>query len=174
MKSFLCRSMRAGTLWVGTDAGGLNRLVNGRITTYLDENGLLGKPIWSILEDREGNLWAGMAGRGLSILKEATFSNITAKDGLPSNTVLPVFEDRDGALWVGTDQGLVKREKERSVFCTKAQGLPDNFIFSITQDPNGVHLGRYAARPGQDRRRQNTELHFERRHTERFHPGHLH
>lgn len=128
---------RPGTLWIGTDTGGLNRLVNGRISTYLDEGGLLGKPIWSIFEDREGNLWAGMAGRGLSVLKQAAFSNITAKDGLPSNTVLPVFEDREGALWVGTDQGLVKRDRERSVFFTKANGLPDNFIFSIAQDTKG-------------------------------------
>ncbi len=134
---FSLQTDRAGTLWIGTDTGGLNRLVNGRISSYLDEGGLLGKPIWSIFEDREGNLWAGMAGRGLSVLKQAAFSNITAKDGLPSNTVLPVFEDKEGALWIGTDQGLVKRERERSVLFTKANGLPDNFIFSITQDLKG-------------------------------------
>ena len=128
----------AGTLWIGTDAGGLNRLASGRISTYIDDNGLLGKPVWSILEDHEGNLWAGMAGRGLTVLKQATFSNITAADGLPSNTVLPVFEDRDGAIWVGTDQGLVKRERDRNTFFTKAQGLPDNFVFSIAQDPKGA------------------------------------
>ncbi|MGH9581647.1 MAG: ligand-binding sensor domain-containing protein, partial [Bryobacteraceae bacterium] len=48
---------RAGTLWIGTGAGGLNRYAKGRFSSFTESDGLMGKDVWSILEDREGTLW---------------------------------------------------------------------------------------------------------------------
>ncbi|MFL6463120.1 MAG: two-component regulator propeller domain-containing protein [Bryobacteraceae bacterium] len=129
---------KAGTLWIGTDTGGLHRLVNGRITSYIDETSFLGKYIWSIYEDREGSLWIGTGGRGLTCLKQALFTTLTKKDGLSSNIILPVLEDAEGTLWIGSDQGLMKRENGQITVLTTKEGLPHNLVSSLAQGRDGA------------------------------------
>ena len=46
-----------GTLWIGTNGGGLNRMKDGKFTTYTTSNGLLDDVVYRILEDGRNNLW---------------------------------------------------------------------------------------------------------------------
>ncbi|HEY6290806.1 MAG TPA: histidine kinase dimerization/phospho-acceptor domain-containing protein [Terriglobia bacterium] len=46
-----------GTVWVGTSPGGLNRIKDGRITSYSVDQGLFDITVGTILEDDSGYLW---------------------------------------------------------------------------------------------------------------------
>ncbi len=58
---------RAGTLWVGTQGGGLNRFDRGSrtFTAYTEAGGLANDVVYAIAEDQLGRLWLG-TNRGLS------------------------------------------------------------------------------------------------------------
>ena len=127
----------AGTLWIGTGTGGVNRYVKGKIDSYTDTEGLAYKDVFAILEDREGSLWIGTAGGGLTCLKRGSFTTFSKEDGLISDMILAVYQDSAGAMWLGSDQGLMRwKNGQVSSYSTK-QGLPDNYVFSVTQDRAG-------------------------------------
>lgn len=72
----------AGTLWMGTNGGGLIRLTPASAS------------------DRESSASAG---------RRPTVDELTIRDGLPSNLIRAIHEDERGVLWVGTeDAGLVR------------------------------------------------------------------
>jgi diguanylate cyclase (GGDEF)-like protein len=48
---------REGVVWAGTSPGGLNRIKNGRVTTYSIDQGLFDLTVGAIVEDKEGYLW---------------------------------------------------------------------------------------------------------------------
>ena len=48
---------REGVVWAGTSPGGLNRIKNGRVTTYSIDQGLFDLTVGAIIEDQEGYLW---------------------------------------------------------------------------------------------------------------------
>ncbi|HEX3685552.1 MAG TPA: two-component regulator propeller domain-containing protein [Bryobacteraceae bacterium] len=127
---------RAGALWIGT-AGGLNRLVDGKLASYTPKEGLTPGDVWSIFEDREGSLWVGTTG-GLNCLKKGAFSSLSKEDGLASDTILPVYEDPDGTLWLGSDHGLTRWANGQATVFTTREGLPDNLVFSLVRDQDGA------------------------------------
>ena len=56
----LCGSINGdpdGTLWLGTDGGGLERFKNGKFTAYTTAKGLFDDAIFQILSDDRGYLW---------------------------------------------------------------------------------------------------------------------
>jgi two-component sensor histidine kinase/ligand-binding sensor domain-containing protein len=119
-----------GTLWIGTDGGGLNEIVPGRKPgagpVFLkfrhdeeDPNSLPGDAVEAICEDRSGVLWVGLyyGGLGKLVMNDDPgadrekrpfihyYSRPSDPDGLSSGPVNAILEDRRGALWVGTDGG---------------------------------------------------------------------
>src|SRR5207247_877589 len=104
---------REGSLWVGTHAGGLNRLGLARGETRFTHLTLKDEPwVRSFCEDREGTLWMG-TDQGLSrvdrsapSLSAARLTTLTTREGLSNNVVCVIREDREGTLWIGTFGGL--------------------------------------------------------------------
>jgi len=121
---------RAGVLWIGTDGGGLNKLVPADkpglppifVRYRYNPNSLVGlhnNAVESIFEDRQGVLWIGLYRGGIDklLLKEATgfnrenemfihYHNIPNNPvSLSNNAVNAILEDSKGVLWVGTDGG---------------------------------------------------------------------
>ncbi len=84
---------RAGTLWIGTHSGGLNRLLPGSSGSpedvsfrhYTTEDGMPSNVVYGILEDGRGLLWMS-TNRGLSRFdpQAETFRNYDVSDGLQS------------------------------------------------------------------------------------------
>jgi diguanylate cyclase (GGDEF)-like protein len=100
---------RAGRLWVGTWAGGLSRLEQGRFVTFTTADGLPSNVVHSILETDSG-LYVG-TDEGLSLLHGQRFD---AVPGLEHQTVKALHMDPRGRLWIGTDGGgLFVREGGR-------------------------------------------------------------
>jgi hypothetical protein len=72
------------------------------------------------------------------------FISYTDRDILPNNTVRALFIARDGALWIGTDNGLVRKFNNESKAYFKEDGLSQNNIWAVSQDPSGkIWVGSY-------------------------------
>lgn len=122
---------KAGTLWVGT-AHGLNHWKNGTFAPYPQTPLLTTAHIRAIGEDHQGNLLVGTR-EGLFLIKEGTTQLFA-----PDYDVLAFIGDSSGDLWIGTNGSGLMRFKQgnpglRTIFTTD-NGLPNNYIFSITGD----------------------------------------
>jgi ligand-binding sensor domain-containing protein/signal transduction histidine kinase len=99
---------REGTLWVGTDGAGLNR-VKPRLFQVLDQTG--GMVVRSVCEDAHGGLWMSfnaveLNANGAGYLKDGVFHGYGRAEGLFNSSVWSVFVDRKGQVWAGTYGGL--------------------------------------------------------------------
>ncbi len=97
---------REGSLWLGTDAGGLNRLRDTRFVSFGLRDGLPHQRTNVVLEDRAGNIWIGTDGGGLARLADDRVTVFTTADGLADDAVYSLHQGQDDSLWIGTYQGL--------------------------------------------------------------------
>jgi ligand-binding sensor domain-containing protein/DNA-binding CsgD family transcriptional regulator len=115
----------SGTIWIGTQGGGLNKLTpseatrdNPEFVVYKnapDNPASLSEDIIiSLFEDRAGRLWVGTAKGGLNLFDPAdgSFKRYSKKDGLPDDMIYAILEDGDGNIWVSTNAGLAKMNPE--------------------------------------------------------------
>ena len=104
-----------GTLWVGTEGGGLfeRSPATGAFTEALAENpGSVANHLLSaLLRDRAGRLWVGTRGDGLARFDRTTRRFVTYRHdaanphSLGSDGVWGLAEDATGNLWVATYGG---------------------------------------------------------------------
>ncbi len=142
---------RAGTLWVGTEGGGLSYLDRDTdsFVHYLhdpdDAHSLSNDGVTVIYEDQAGVLWVGTATGGLNRLDRAVGRAVGRADSqaegqgtgqfthyrhdpddpqsLSSDGVISLFEDSEGVLWVGTSEGLNRFDRDAGTF-TRYQNDP--------------------------------------------------
>jgi ligand-binding sensor domain-containing protein len=96
---------RDGTLWLGTQKGGLCRWQPRKVQTLSSKDGLLHDNTWTLCGDRDGSVWIGTDG-GLNQWHNGQFTHFTESDGLSRNTVRALAFDPSGTLWIGTGNGL--------------------------------------------------------------------
>lgn len=108
---------RAGRLWCGGEATGLNRLEpDGRSFRHWmhrpNELGTLGSnDLFTIVEDADGEIWVGTYLGGLNrLLPDGSFQRYDhdAEDpgSLRATSVISLYPDPHKRLWIGTDDGL--------------------------------------------------------------------
>jgi len=106
-----------GTLWVGTDMGGLKWLdpASGSFLSYrndrADPHTLSDNQVTSMLVDRTGTLWVGTMFGGLSRtdLASGGFARYGGNEGLGRARVRAIAEEPGGAIWIGTTgDGLMR------------------------------------------------------------------
>jgi len=125
-----------GTIWVGTNSGGLNRYDrrNDQFIRYTYSNANPGSIssncVQAILEDHAGALWVGTADAGFNKFdrKSGSFTRYTRDDGLPDNTIYGLLEDNQNNLWISTNKGLSKFNPLTGFFVNFSQhdGIQDN------------------------------------------------
>lgn len=147
---------KAGTLWVGTVGGGLNRFdrATETFTRYLNDEAnpqSLGSDyITFISEGEAGNLWVG-TDRGLDLLNTQTgefthYQNpLATPRGLSDIGIRWLLVDETGALLLWTNQAGLQRLEPRAGALTDylngadaAQSLKDFPITSLYQDADGI------------------------------------
>ena len=112
---------RDGTLWIGTDGGGLNMLSAAQsgsddpefvvFRSQPDDPASLSEDVViSLYEDRAGRIWAGTAKGGLNLFDrdKRSFERFSRQDGLPDETIYVISEDANGDVWVSTNAGLAE------------------------------------------------------------------
>ena len=129
---------REGSLWIGTEAGGLNLLKSKKFNTYTTKNGLPNDLVKAIYQDAQGGIWIGSNGGGLTLFKDGKFTTWTTRDGLSSDVVLSLAGDVDGTMWIGTPDGLNRFKDGKFQTFTFAEGLSNDLVRSVLVDRNGV------------------------------------
>ncbi|MCP4688311.1 MAG: response regulator, partial [Desulfobacterales bacterium] len=126
-----------GTLWFGSNRGGLYKLENKAFV--LDERfrELSRRVILSMLEDREGNLWMGTRDHGVYAMKKGRLIHHGAPEGLMTKTVNSMLEGSRGGIWMGTDNGLYRFFKGKFDAYFEKDGLNNNIIEKILEDREG-------------------------------------
>jgi len=127
---------RSGTLWIGTDGGGLNKLIppvpdsssgdnKESLPTFIhykhdpnDPTSLSNNTVLSIYEDKSGILWIGTWGGGLNKFdrEKIHFTHYRQIDGLPNELIIGILEDDYGNLWISTNKGISKFNPQTETF----------------------------------------------------------
>jgi signal transduction histidine kinase len=100
-----------GSMWIGTDGGGLNQWNDGRFHSYTKADGLVNDIVLSMYPDRDANLWIGTSG-GLSRMKDGRFTSYTRKDGLFDDVIFQILEDDGQNLWMSCNKGIFRVSKK--------------------------------------------------------------
>lgn len=98
------------------------------------------RTVTALAEARDGTLWVGLAGAELCSVSRDT---VTCR---PTQEVHRVLEDRDGSIWVATQGGVMRVRGDDTELFTAADGLGDNFVWSVFEDrESNVWVGTSAA-----------------------------
>jgi signal transduction histidine kinase/ligand-binding sensor domain-containing protein/DNA-binding response OmpR family regulator len=98
----------AGTLWIGTDAGLMQKLKNSNKITQIKNEDVINKKIMGIVGDNEGNLWLN---NSQGLIRFNTNNNsvrrYTYNDDLQSSTFTEAIgKAKDGTLYFGGINGI--------------------------------------------------------------------
>ena len=125
-----------GVLWFATIGNGLFSYdkQSGKWLHYaspIKNNGLIGKAVICLLQDRKNRLWIGTEGAGIGLFnrKNNSFSNVfTTDNGLPNDVIYKLIDDLDGNIWGSTNNGLFKinHENKHITIYTHENGLLGN------------------------------------------------
>src|SRR5262249_28990212 len=106
---------RDGTIWI-SEAGMLEALRDGVVTSIRSGKGLPGEQPTSLLEDRAGRLWVGIDST-LQILDGGRFQRVDMPDGRPrGGWSTGRTQSPDGSIWAeirGKPWKLVRIEDDR-------------------------------------------------------------
>lgn len=150
-----------GSLWIGTNGGGVNiydtkRMWSNLILPY--ENRINGREnaVSDLKADKEGNLWIGLLSSGITYYnlktgkKKNYFYSEFDKSKLISNSVFKFFIDKNDDIWAGTDKGLCKFDKKKDAFLPvnlyndNVSEEGEKIIYSIAGDNEGyLWIGTY-------------------------------
>ena len=87
---------REGSLWLGTDAGGLHRLKPALFTTYSVPEGVGHANVYSTYVDRSGAVWLGTWGKGRAASTRHTGRDNVSRRSGDSASVNSFYEDAGG------------------------------------------------------------------------------
>lgn len=157
---YVCMIDDAGRLWVSAIDLGVavysNSVPMRLLKIFTSRDGLPGKSIRRIFQDRSGNYWFGGYNTGLVRIARSNVeaeldgrtdsvsrgvTKFTTEEGLPGNDVRAITEDKDGNLYVGTRyRGLAVYGRRAFSTVTRKEGLYSNGIWDIACTDEGTWL----------------------------------
>jgi ligand-binding sensor domain-containing protein/signal transduction histidine kinase len=90
---------REGTLWVGTDGNGLNRLKRQIFNVVEPSRSAV---VQSVSGDTNGGIWFGCNGDGVGHWQDGALDRYGSTHGLLNPYVWSVYVDKDQQVWAGT------------------------------------------------------------------------
>ena len=102
---------------------GLLHIHEGRTDRFTQAEGLSGKSVNSLFEDREGNIWVATA-EGLDRFRDFAIPTFSDQQGFSSRGIFSVLAARDGSLWLGASDGLNRWNKGQiTVYRNRGSGV---------------------------------------------------
>ncbi len=132
-----------GTVWAGTDGGGVDILKNGKIfRRYSTKNGLSDDFVYAIARAGDGSFWVGTVSGGINHIDEKkgtiTFYSHKNTPEIPRAMMWALYIDDEGTLWAGNNGKGLLRFKEGKWNCfTSADGLCSDLTFQVLEDNLG-------------------------------------
>lgn len=127
---------RSGDIWIGTITG-LQRLHNGRFTTYTAANGLPhGKNQYdAVFEDKAHSIWVGSLEDGVGRVRDGRFERFSVGEGLKRGQVRGFMDSEEGIVVAISDYGLFRLNGKRFVPIT---GIRHGYLTSPISDTAGA------------------------------------
>ncbi len=120
-------------IWIGTDKG-LDRFREGKIDPPDVFADLAGTQVWVLSMTRDGSILTG-TDQGLFDVSEKGVEKIDLESIDSEPEIVSLYEDADGVLWIGTNgEGLLRWDGRNATSYTTADGLRDNYVYSLTED----------------------------------------
>jgi len=120
-----------GSIWVGTDHGGVSHLEHGKVTTYTARDGLLSNFAQAVYVDRDGVVWVGTSPGGLNRIENGHITTYSINQGLYDLTVGAIVEDNEGYLWMTCNKGIYKvAKKELNDFAHKLRSSIHSVVYT--------------------------------------------
>jgi len=128
---------RKGTLWIGTQKGGILIYDKGQIeNAYRKEDGLLSDEIRCLKEFQDGAVWVGTV-KGINRIHQGKVSAFPYPEGIISKWAEAVAEDFNGQIWCGTSVGLLKLTQRESGYEWTRVGFDNGQITTIAFNGSG-------------------------------------
>ncbi len=100
---------REGSLWVGTDGRGLNRVRRPFFGVLGESQGLV---VQAVAEDTDGGVWVGYNGGGIDYWRDGKRVHYGFNEGLGNLPIRALLVDREGGVWAGTWGGGLLRLRD--------------------------------------------------------------
>ncbi|MCP4151075.1 MAG: helix-turn-helix domain-containing protein [bacterium] len=126
-----------GTLWIGTNGGGIVAFRHQRFFSYFEGNGLRSNFIRSITVKSDDNIYFGTEGGGIVRWNGKSFKTRTFAKFLAGNPIYSLFHDKKQSLHAGTGCGLLSIKNGKSSLLSIKNGLPGNTIRTVLEDSKG-------------------------------------
>lgn len=124
-----------GSIWVGTDGGGLNRVFPKAIELRGRDEGLPFETVRSIAEDQKGDLWIVTQDGSLTHLPEGNWDKCESVENWRGGVAHSVVPDRAGNIWIGTfRRGLYCLKDGSFSHFSSADGLAGKTVRSLLVD----------------------------------------
>lgn len=123
---------RTGSLWIGTDGGGLTRLRSGQFRRFSVKDGLPSEIVRSLAETSDGSVWIA-TDRGLARMAPGSARAEPVREfaGQLVDCIVPAPE---GALWVGAPAGV---RLLRGSTLLAPEGAPHRRASALWAEPDG-------------------------------------
>ncbi|HEY4361103.1 MAG TPA: ATP-binding protein [Bryobacteraceae bacterium] len=138
-----------GTLWMGGDLSHVrqwdSRTSTTRAFTLATES--VSDPVLSLAVDHEGSVWAGTRQglfRGAKKNGAVQFEQVMPAGTQTNEAFRMILADTRGRIWVAGDQGLALFANNRWIRYTTRDGLKDNIVAQVAEDPDGSVWVGYA------------------------------
>ncbi len=141
-----------GNLWCCSPSGIFILDPAGNLLQHIERSGtpesIPKNNIQAIYRDSSGTMWVASRNGGLSRFTGTvdepsfiTYVNSERPGTLSHNNVCSIFEDSGGRFWIGTWGGgvnLMDRDSGTFRRYTVGDGLLDDVVFAISEDPSGI------------------------------------
>jgi signal transduction histidine kinase len=104
---------REGSIWIGTENGGLHRLNSQKVKTILLPQAGQNTHVESVSAAHDGGFWIATGGAGVFRFRDGRFTRFAEAEGLTAAYLHMVLEDSHTNVWAATRGGLFRMEKGR-------------------------------------------------------------
>ncbi len=132
---FCLLAARDGTLWIGTEGGGVVSYRNRSFRWWSAADGLTNGYVRALREDDRGRIWMG-SDDGLFRWEAGRIERVDGRAGIPSSSIHSIFEDRQRRMWAGGYHFLCFDGHRTTEFHLPG-GLTDN-VKSILETRDGT------------------------------------
>ncbi|MCI0707634.1 MAG: histidine kinase [Ignavibacteriae bacterium] len=97
----------------------------------------LGGDLRDIIRDKEGAVWVALSPGGVLRFTPGRLKRFRTENGLASRYAHRLFLESNGDVWVATYEGISVISKDSVISITRADGLVDGQVNTITKDREG-------------------------------------